>query len=167
MENCQWLLGWPIVTLIFVYPYRDPGSPETENGFSWNQKIPWACCQRWLFQDTPNSAHHLTFGLFAIGSLMGVSENSGTPQIIHFNRDFHYFHHPFWGTPIFGSTFMGFLMMMKFIQVHAPSGSARTTSTTTFGGPDTVGTVVTFVKVTTVERREVRQKHTRCGPSKN
>ena len=28
---------------------------------------------------------------------MGVSENSGTPKIIHFNRVFHYFHHPFWG----------------------------------------------------------------------
>ena len=26
------------------------------------------------------------------------------PQIIHFNRVFHYFHHPFWGTPIFGNT---------------------------------------------------------------
>ena len=25
------------------------------------------------------------------------------PQIIHFNRVFHYFHHPFWGTTIFGS----------------------------------------------------------------
>ena len=25
------------------------------------------------------------------------------PQIIHFNRVFHYFHHPFWGTPIFGN----------------------------------------------------------------
>ncbi len=31
---------------------------------------------------------------------MGVSKNRGTPwyhQIIHFNRVFHYFHHPFWG----------------------------------------------------------------------
>ena len=29
---------------------------------------------------------------------MGVSQNSGvSPQIIHFNRVFHYFHHPFWG----------------------------------------------------------------------
>ena len=29
---------------------------------------------------------------------MGVSENSGfSPQLIHFNRVFHYFHHPFWG----------------------------------------------------------------------
>ena len=27
----------------------------------------------------------------------------GYPQIIHFNRGFHYFHHPFWGTPIFGN----------------------------------------------------------------
>ena len=36
---------------------------------------------------------------------MGVSENSGfSPQIIHFNRVFHYFHHPFWGTTIFGNT---------------------------------------------------------------
>ena len=26
------------------------------------------------------------------------------PKIIHFNRVFHYFHHPFWGTPIFGIT---------------------------------------------------------------
>ena len=25
------------------------------------------------------------------------------PQIIHFNRVFHYFHHPFWGTTIFGN----------------------------------------------------------------
>ena len=35
---------------------------------------------------------------------MGVSKNSGfSPQIIHSNRVFHYFHHPFWGTPIFGN----------------------------------------------------------------
>ena len=33
------------------------------------------------------------------------SENSGfSPQIIHLNRVFHYFHHPFWGTTIFGNT---------------------------------------------------------------
>ena len=38
---------------------------------------------------------------------MGISKNSGvSPQIIHFHRIFHYFHHPFWGVPphIFGST---------------------------------------------------------------
>ena len=28
---------------------------------------------------------------------VGVSKNRGYPQIIHFNRVFHYFHHPFWG----------------------------------------------------------------------
>ena len=37
-------------------------------------------------------------------SHMGVSKNNGTPKIIHFQRVFHYFHHPFWGTPIFGNT---------------------------------------------------------------
>ena len=36
---------------------------------------------------------------------MDVFENSGTPKSSHFNRVFHYFHHPFWGfPPIFGST---------------------------------------------------------------
>ena len=42
---------------------------------------------------------------------MGVSKNRVfSPQIIHFNRGFHYFHHPFWGvnTPIFGSTPISF-----------------------------------------------------------
>ena len=34
---------------------------------------------------------------------MDVSENSGfSPQIIHFNRVFHDFHHTFWGTSISG-----------------------------------------------------------------
>ena len=28
---------------------------------------------------------------------VGVSENSGTSKSSHFNRDFRYFHHPFWG----------------------------------------------------------------------
>ena len=36
---------------------------------------------------------------------MGGSKNSGfSPQIIHFNRVFHYFHHPVWDTPVFGNT---------------------------------------------------------------
>ncbi len=37
---------------------------------------------------------------------MGVSKNRGkTPQIIHLNRVFHYFHHPFWGvSPLFLET---------------------------------------------------------------
>ena len=34
---------------------------------------------------------------------MGVSENRGTPKSSIFNRVFHYFHHPFWGIPIFGN----------------------------------------------------------------
>ena len=40
-----------------------------------------------------------------INTYMDVSENSGfSPQIIHFNRVFHYFHHPFWGPTIFAKT---------------------------------------------------------------
>ena len=37
---------------------------------------------------------------------MGVSKNNGcSPQIIHSNRVFHYFHHPFWGyIPLFLDT---------------------------------------------------------------
>jgi len=38
---------------------------------------------------------------------MDVSENRVfSPQIIHFNRIFHYFHYPLWGTPIFGNTYI-------------------------------------------------------------
>ena len=49
---------------------------------------------------------------------MGVSENSGTPKssILIGPRVFHYFHHPFWGTPIFGNTHMedqGFSPMLS------------------------------------------------------
>ena len=40
--------------------------------------------------------------------LVGVSKKKKwTPQIIHFNRVSHYFHHPFWGTHIFGNTHIG------------------------------------------------------------
>ena len=37
---------------------------------------------------------------------MDVSENGGfSPEIIHFHRVFHYFHHPFWGFfPLFLET---------------------------------------------------------------
>ena len=31
-------------------------------------------------------------------------KNRGTPKSSHSNRVFHYFHHPFWATPIFGNT---------------------------------------------------------------
>ena len=45
------------------------------------------------------------------------TENSGfSPQIIHFNRVFHYFHHPFWGTPIFGNTH--FKVFETILSVH-------------------------------------------------
>ena len=46
---------------------------------------------------------------------MDVSQNSGfSPQIIHFNRFFQYFHHPFWGTRTFGNTQMMFVQLPCF-----------------------------------------------------
>ena len=40
---------------------------------------------------------------------MGISKNGGfSSQIIHFNRVFSYFHHPFWGTLISGNTHICF-----------------------------------------------------------
>ena len=54
---------------------------------------------------------------------MDVSENHGTPQIIHFNRVFHYFHHPFWGfPPIFGSTPRWPLGIHGALRRHPPVG---------------------------------------------
>ena len=42
---------------------------------------------------------------------MDVSENSGfSPQIIHYNKIFNFFNHPFWGTPIFGNTHIPHLL---------------------------------------------------------
>ena len=37
---------------------------------------------------------------------MGVSKNRGTPKSSILIGVFHYFHHPFWDTPIFGNTQM-------------------------------------------------------------
>ena len=37
-------------------------------------------------------------------ALCGCFQKKWYPQIINFNRAFHYFHHPFWVSPIFGST---------------------------------------------------------------
>ena len=42
-------------------------------------------------------SHTYTQHVSHLGNHMDVSENSGfSPQIIHCNRVFHYFHHPFW-----------------------------------------------------------------------
>ena len=37
------------------------------------------------------------YGKWVGNGHLDVSENSGSPKSSHFNRDFHYFHHPFWG----------------------------------------------------------------------
>jgi len=53
---------------------------------------------------------------------MGVSKNRGTPKSSLFNRIFHYFHHPFWGIPIFGNTHMEnipFLYRVSYVTAGA------------------------------------------------
>ena len=59
----------------------------------------------------PNKKTHVFY--------MGVSENSGfSPQIIHFNRVFYYFHPPFWGvSPYF---WKHPLMMHLFFSANRP-----------------------------------------------
>ena len=58
----------------------------------------------------------------AHGNHFDVSKNRGgwkTPQIMNFNRGFHYFHHPFWGkTPIFGNTHLEFVNFFLEASVH-------------------------------------------------
>ena len=41
-----------------------------------------------------------------------------TPQIIYFNRVFHDFHHPFWGTLIFGNNHVNWLYVPGSINSH-------------------------------------------------
>ena len=41
-----------------------------------------------------------------------------TPQIMNFNRGFHYFYHPFWGTPIFGNTHMVYLPTYILVEFY-------------------------------------------------
>ena len=47
---------------------------------------------------------HTSFPDNDIAIWVSTQKYGKTPHIINFNRVFHYFHHPFWGTPIFGNT---------------------------------------------------------------
>ena len=50
------------------------------------------------------------------------TENRGgkPPQIIQFNKVFHYFHHPFWGTPIFGNIHMVIFLICSLDTTFSP-----------------------------------------------
>ena len=66
-----------------------------------------------LLKLAPSHYRSMAGQLVCIGypeTSLGVSKNRGfSPQIIHFNRVFHDFHHPFWDTLIFGNTLMAIL----------------------------------------------------------
>ena len=50
----------------------------------------------------------MVLGMMLQPSIWGFSHIFGHIHIIHFNRVFHYFHHPFWGTITFGNIHIGF-----------------------------------------------------------
>ena len=65
-------------------------------------KIKSGGLQVWRLPSAIIKGYDSQWFLWVLNQTLGVH---GTPQIIHFNRVWnHYFHHPFWGTPIFGST---------------------------------------------------------------
>ena len=54
------------------------------------------------------------------------------PHIIHFNRVFHYFHHPFWDTTILGNPQIGTLQLFYFKQVSSSQGNPQVGCLETF-----------------------------------
>ena len=68
------------------------------------------------FNYQPPSTGEFTGFLVAINS-MDVSENNGTPKPSILIWVFHDFHHPFWGSPVFGNTRI-FKVITPFIPSH-------------------------------------------------
>ena len=94
-----WGWGFPYIYRSFVPPFSGPEMFGDPNAPKMNYDVAYIQKQPLVFQRSK----------MILQAHMGVSENSGfSPQIIHFNRDFHYFHHPFWGTTIFGNIHMDF-----------------------------------------------------------
>ena len=68
----------------------------------------------------PRSRKNPSWRRFRLGYL-GVSKNRGTLKSSIFNRVFHYFHHPFWGIPIFGNIHLActhFIICCDHISPH-------------------------------------------------
>ena len=90
----------PIMTFFFFFESSESCS------FFWNRADDASGVERWDRKDLdPTMAGERQAG-FGYGCW---TKNRGflAPQIINFNRVFHYFHHPFWGpTPIFGNIHM-------------------------------------------------------------
>ena len=74
--------------------------PPQKNGMSQQFCRSFKLLPAWL------GLHRLTKLIWGFPKIVGFSPNWG-PQIIHFHRVFHDFHHPFWGTPIFGNIHFG------------------------------------------------------------
>ena len=104
-NTCTWKVVGHLDLSIFYYPFQSgPHETLTQCGtrLPLSKPLLWSKLLRiWMVENI------LVVSLPFFGPLgyVDVSENSGfSPQIIHFNRVFHYFHHPFWGTHMFGNT---------------------------------------------------------------
>ena len=93
-----------------VLPFKDSVRFEKEwyvkTGFSmmifWKRTLlkSFLLTTSWNIQRCPGTTIFLTSP--SVKQTFGCFQKQWYPQIIHFNRVFHYFHHPFWGTTIFG-----------------------------------------------------------------
>ena len=106
---CLWV-GYLFLVGCRVVVWRGSSQPLS----SWHQKIwrfwgPRSCIDTFLWEASRAVAPKKK-PWWTMVNHVDVSENSGenSPQSHPLkNRVFHYFHHPFWGTSIFGNTFVG------------------------------------------------------------
>ena len=109
----------------------------------------------WCPKNTQQKPKHV--GLEeAVCNIWMVPKIGNTSKFIHFNKVFHYFHHPFWGpTPIFGNT-------------HIPKNHAKTSEI--LGFPQAwIGFQLRTPRKSHVEPKVAasgRQCHGRKGPDK-
>ena len=78
--------------------------------------VHWWCGARWF--------GFLTFPLWMFPKIVGFPPKSSI-----FNTDFHYFHHPFWDTPIFGNILMKGIVMKGVSLLGGSSQSVSSWST--------------------------------------
>ena len=91
--------------------------PDEQHALDWHLiNMRWET-QQWLF--TKNNKQNRWTGLH------GGFLKWWYPHIIHFNRVFHYFHHPFWDTTILGNPQIGTLQLFYFKQVSSSQGNPQ------------------------------------------
>ncbi len=89
------MLWWSLMICLKQINIEDEMFQHLKMGFIWlwREAI-------WLYWEFVEQIIFVTFPRTSLLILYGCFQKYGkTLQIIHFNRVFHYFHHPFWGFP--------------------------------------------------------------------